>query len=608
MLRDRKQNQVPVFSKSKRIALCSLLAAIGFIVAGLRGPGGSTAADADDTAVKETSVLPHHQPVDLDYVPGDAGLVVAVRPAGLLNSEAGKLVMKAGSGELKKVEELLGLPLSEIEYVKIVTSDVSPNRPPPGPSFARMVLRATHAHDWTNFAGTIVLDPVAVESTGEGQAGKKFFKPGPPKDHSPRFNLSYYPADDRTIIFAPEKDMPGVIAASIKPEPAPKWSASWNRAATGDVAVMLDVEKLRKMIEPDLKRGAQGPGGAIIAMTAPLWQDSQRLFVGTALSEKLGLFALAECSSEEGATRVEQTTRGLVTLGLNGLAVASKVQPDGPAEMIAIKKTLVDAGEQLLKTTQVKHEGSTVVIESQGDGATLLAVASIALPAIQKTREAATRTQSMNNMKQLAIAMHMYAADHKDHFPPAVVMGPDGKTPHSWRVELLPYLEQQNLYNAYKMNEPWDSPDNKKIAEAKVVIFGASDDGGKNYSDYFVLTGKGTVFSGKEGMKLQEVTGGTSNTILIVEAKRDVPWTKPEDIDFDPDKAPPKLGGHFPGGFIAAFADGSIRYINDNVDAKALKALIGPSADAKAGLDPNWQDAKPGAVAPPPAATRLDRR
>jgi hypothetical protein len=187
-------------------------------------------------------------------------------------------------------------------------------------------------------------------------------------------------------------------------------------------------------------------------------------------------------------------------------------------------------------------------------------------------------------------------------------MGPDGKTPHSWRVELLPYLEQQNLYNAYKINEPWDSPDNKKIAEAKVVIIGASDDGGKNYSDYFVLTGKGTIFSGKEGMKLQEVTGGTSNTILIVEAKRDVPWTKPEDIDFDPDKAPPKLGGHFPGGFIAAFADGSVRFINDNVDAKALKALIGPSADAKAGLDPNWQDAKPGAVAPPPAATRLDRR
>lgn len=602
MLRDRKQNQIPLFSKSKRIALCSLLAAIGFLVAGLRGPGGSMATAADEGAA--ASVLPHHQPIDLNYVPGDAGVVVAVRPASLLNSEAGKLIGKTGVGELKKAEESLGLPLSEIEYAKFVMSDVSPKGP--GPSFGRMILRATHAHDWTKFAATIVRDPVAVEATGEG-AGKKFFKPGPQKEpplHSygvQNPEMSYYVADDRTIVFAVEQDMPQVIAASIKPEPGPKWSQSWYRAATGDVAIMFDVEKFRKVIEPDLKRGAGGPGGAMVAMMAPLWQDSQRLFVGTALSEKLGLFALDECSSEEGAARVEQTTRGLVAFGLNGLAAASKVEPDGPPEMIAIKKTLVGAAEQLLKTTQVKHDGSTVVLESQGDGATLLAVASIALPAIQKTREAASRAQSMNNMKQLALAMHMYAADHKDHFPPAVVMGPDGKTPHSWRIEILPYLEQQNLYHAYKMNEPWDSPDNKKISETRVATFGLGDDEGKNHSDYYVLTGKGTVFSGKEGMKVQDITGGTSNTILIVEAKRDIPWTKPEDIEFDPDKAPPKLGGHFAGGFIAAFADGSVRFINDNTDARVLKALIGPGADAKAGLDPNWQDTRPGKVAPPAA-------
>ena len=149
-------------------------------------------------------------------------------------------------------------------------------------------------------------------------------------------------------------------------------------------------------------------------------------------------------------------------------------------------------------------------------------------------------------MKQLGVAMHNYAADHKDHFPPAVVMGPDGKTPHSWRIELLPYLEQQNLYNAYKTNEPWDSPDNKKIAETRVALFGLGDDGGKNYSDYYVLTGKGTIFSGKEGMKIPDITGGTSNTILIVEAKRDVPWTKPEDIDFDPNKARRSWADIFP--------------------------------------------------------------
>ena len=80
----------------------------------------------------------------------------------------------------------------------------------------------------------------------------------------------------------------------------------------------------------------------------------------------------------------------------------------------------------------------------------------------------------------------------------------------------------------------------------------AADESHGHNADYFVLTGKGTMFSGKEGIKFQDITGGTSNTIMIVEANRDIPWTKPEDIDYDPSQPLPKLGGHsrrrIPGG------------------------------------------------------------
>ncbi len=68
----------------------------------------------------------------------------------------------------------------------------------------------------------------------------------------------------------------------------------------------------------------------------------------------------------------------------------------------------------------------------------------------------------MNDLKQIGLAMHNYH-DVNKHFPAPVIMGPDGKTPHSWRVAILPYLDQQELYKQYNLNEPWDSPHNKKL-------------------------------------------------------------------------------------------------------------------------------------------------
>ena len=146
---------------------------------------------------------------------------------------------------------------------------------------------------------------------------------------------------------------------------------------------MLDVAKLRKLIEPDSK----GSLPAMIAMIGPLWQDAQRLFIGTDIADKkLGLLALAECPSDEAATRVQQTTQAMLTMSLNGLTAFRKAEVGGPADAVAIQKILVDAAEELLKQVQVTREGSTVVVQSQGDGATLLAAAGIVLPAIQKLR------------------------------------------------------------------------------------------------------------------------------------------------------------------------------------------------------------------------------
>jgi len=88
------------------------------------------------------------------------------------------------------------------------------------------------------------------------------------------------------------------------------------------------------------------------------------------------------------------------------------------------------------------------------------------------------------------------------------------------------------------------------------------------------ITGTQTMLGNGDKPSDRDVTDGTSNTILAVEAQRDVPLTKPEDIPFDPKLPLPQIGGFTPDGANVLFGDGSVRYIRKTISPAALKALI----------------------------------
>ena len=204
-------------------------------------------------------------------------------------------------------------------------------------------------------------------------------------------------------------------------------------------------------------------------------------------------------------------------------------------------------------------------------------VAGLLVPASQASRGAATRAQATNNLKQIGLAMHNYHDVHAS-FPPAASHDDDDKPLLSWRVHILPYLEQSELYKEFHLDEPWDSEHNKKLIPRMPVTYRTPNrpeiEEGKTV--YLVPRGEGSLFEGFDGPRLQDISDGSSNTIMAVEAspERAVIWTAPNDLDYAPERPLAGLGGIHANGFLVGFADGSVRFISQAVDEKMLKALF----------------------------------
>lgn len=215
---------------------------------------------------------------------------------------------------------------------------------------------------------------------------------------------------------------------------------------------------------------------------------------------------------------------------------------------------------------------------------TLMVFVQIALllPAISAARDAARRTESSNNFKQIGFALHNYHDTYRT-LPPAFSVDDDGKPLLSWRVHMLPYIEQQMLYEKFKLDEPWDSPHNKQLVDQMPDVFRSPGaDTGTTETVYLAVVGQSkpmhqAAFRGNgRGTRWAEFTDGTSNTIMVVEANEDeaVVWTKPDDWNFDPKNPRRGLGELRAGGFLALCADGSVRFIRDSVDDETVTHLF----------------------------------
>jgi RNA polymerase sigma factor (sigma-70 family) len=166
--------------------------------------------------------------------------------------------------------------------------------------------------------------------------------------------------------------------------------------------------------------------------------------------------------------------------------------------------------------------------------------------------------------------------------------GQGGKALLSWRVALLPFLGEQDLYKQFKLHEPWDSPRNKKLLKRMPKVYAAPGLANRQPGSTFyqVFVGEHAAFEKHRTMGMADFPDGTANTLLIVEAGSAVPWTKPEDLHYAADEPIPELGGLFAGIFNAAFADGSVYALTKKYDADTLRKAITRDDGLPTDLDP----------------------
>jgi prepilin-type processing-associated H-X9-DG protein len=363
----------------------------------------------------------------------------------------------------------------------------------------------------------------------------------------------------------------------------------------------LDEEAVRQLLD-DVEANRRGAARALrpllalraAAVSVDLAKESRAdLYFEFAdqAKAKRGIGAL-----QDGLTLVRLFGLGALLANLEDKA-ADADDPQSEEKILVWLQFLENIGEAL-RSHKIEQRGDLVHLSVRAD--TDLAVLRGGAKEIVKERQqdpeavqARLRRKAANNLKQIGLALHTYHDVHK-RFPPVAICSPDGNPLLSWRVAILPYVEQDALFRQFRLTESWDSPHNIKLLAQMPRIYAPVGVKTKEAHATFLqgFIGMGLDRANEtawglldpkrpfgppplQGRRIHEFQDGTFNTILVVEAGEAVPWSKPADIPYDAKKPLAPLGGNFKGGFHILFADGSVRFVRQ-FDETTLRNMITP--------------------------------
>ncbi len=564
-------------------------------------------------------------PPELDLVPRDAALVVSIRAADVWNSPLVKPLRDfiiEDPAKLRDIEAPLGFRVEELERLTIFIPGIDMRR---GPSEPVVVLTSAKPYNLAK-----VLDAWKCMTPAEYQKmenerrkpvqpkngpGPNFtpapLKEGIRKSELPRKGDFFFinQQDDR-VPGAKGKDAPrdlkakyyvlGREAGILVPINDRTFALVFasERSAAPELLAALVARSKDGPLTPALEAAA-GKHAAVLGLNLPLINNAlpkeqepwlQVLPFHSILSSRSAVFTLdlgeeitltAEVNSADADTakRAHDVLKAIHVLIVETLPGLKRLCEQRNDEIHTIGKLALGIVEPMLRNAQIEQKGlsTRLTMKAKIDAE----IARSITTGIEQARLAAIRINSVNNLKQMGLAAHNFH-DTNGMLPFPGVAAQRGLgwkvTPNpklSWRVAILPFIEQQNLYTEFHFDEPWDSEHNKKLIAKMPKIYapplGVEAPAGHTF--YRAFTGPNTISA--TPLTLQGIPDGTSNTIMVVEAGEAVPWTKPDEFPNDPNKPLPKLGGHFKGKMNVLIGDGSVRTLDlSKIDEKMIRAAI----------------------------------
>ncbi len=213
--------------------------------------------------------------------------------------------------------------------------------------------------------------------------------------------------------------------------------------------------------------------------------------------------------------------------------------------------------------------------------AVVIGMAAFAIPAWKTWLAAESRTACKLNLKRIGLGLHSYH-DSNGSFPAAYSGDP---VSHSWRVAMLPWLDQQALHSKYSFDQTWDQEGNRDLLPLRPAAYVCPEVMGNTRTSYQAVVGLQTAWPYDQSASFMDITDGSSNTIILLDVHSpEVEWTNPTDLSYSDAMESLQRGqGHHPGpngGAQVLLADGSVRYISSRIDPKFCKNLLTASSGA----------------------------
>ena len=491
-------------------------------------------------------------------IPSSATAAIFANPKALLAEPSMELIPREIITVLGKKE--LGFDPCEINKVMVLLDTFEDQRQPPG--FALVVA----------FDSPQGLSQKFTQYMEEGELdGKKIFRGGAEEP-------AVFRPNDKTIVFGMEPFIKKMMAA--KGAESKLINLVKSRKNDAHVSAFLTLEPIRGVINESLPPTEQIPLPFRQFTELPNLVDSVVWKMNFAKTQNgtIEIIAIDPASVE----KVESTIKVGIEMGRQyamGM-IENEMREQDPELQAAILKYGDRVGEFFNANFSPEKKGNSLIFEGEATGelasiGTIGTLVGMLLPAVQQVREAARRASSMNNLRQIALAAHNYESAHRK-FPNGVTTADKKKKLLSWRVQLLPFLEENALYDKFHLDEAWDSDHNIKLLDQMPEIFNNKNAPSKTKTVFLAFSGEGTIFGDQVPVTFGSITDGTSNTIMCVEADREaaIEWTKPDDLPFDMDGVVSGVGNLRPGGFNVALCDGSVFFMSRTIDQKTLKHFI----------------------------------